>query len=133
MSILGYPIRGKEIRLKVNERTFKKVLFEHMKEDNVQFCCAANTLHEIFKRSFSQNFSRGLTNDQMGVWMESRNGALKLSRLEYVIWPYDLFEDYSGVETYILTVFNDQGRVAYHRDFNPDHVYAKTYILTLNE
>ena len=134
MSIFGYPIRGKEIPLKVNERTFKKVLFDHMEEENVQFCCAANTLHEIFKRSFSQNFSRGLTNDQMGIWMKSRNGALLLNSLDYVIYPFDLFEDLEGVETFIMTIFDDQGRAVYHRNFDPQHnKYAKTYILILDE
>lgn len=131
--ILGYPLQGKEIPLKVNERTFKQVLFEHIKENDVQFCCTANTLHEVFKKSFSQNFSRGLTNDQLGVWMESRNGALVLSRLEYVIWPFDLFDDIQGVETYILTIFDDHGRAVYHRNFKPEHRFTKTYILTYGE
>ena len=128
--ILGYPVRGKEISLKVNERTFKDTLFGHLKEDDVQFCCSKNTLHEVFKNSFSQNFSRGLTNDQLGVWMESRNGALGLCRLEYVIWPFDLFDDVQGVETYILTVFDNRGRAIYHRNFDPNHRYNKTYVLT---
>ena len=134
MSIFGYPIRDKAILLPVTTKNFKEVLFEHLKEEDVQFCCRRNVLHTIFSKTFTKNWGQGYTNDGFGTWMVSESGVLKLSRLEYINYAFDLFDDFPEVETYIQTVFYDRGNSVYRRNFRDEcHMYNKTYIFILGE
>ncbi len=127
MGIFGSRVNSVE-ELIVNESNFVSVLFEKIKEHDVQVIFSANDLHTLAKVGWCRNYLEGYTPRDDGTCMKTSDGILRMCKIAYTIYPQDLYDDLVGVESVLNNVFDRYGIATYQRPLNPQKTYLLKYV-----
>lgn len=121
--------------LAVNCKNFQKEIskvIEQLGTARVAFVFKSEVMHRISKEGLCKYYTEGYTSDD-GTCMVITHGSMKLDKVAYTIYPFDLFENENckGVESIITVIYDNRGVVQYAlplRSENIQFIYVLEYV-----
>ena len=117
------------VKVKVNEKNFREEIFKIIQDFDglVAIYFKSEVMHEISKNGLCKNYHNGYTADY-GTCMETTEGSMMMNKIAYTVYPFDLLEDYVGVESVITAIYDKRGVVKYKLPLKKEKI-KKAYIL----
>ena len=126
MGYLGQNVTFTEVGL--NESNFVSVLTKLIQKPNVQIVFASGVIHEISKKGWCLYEPEGYTRDVKGTYMVTSEGILRMCKIKYLVYAFDLYDQLPGVESVLINFFDRYGIATYQRSLNPEKTYLLKYV-----